>query len=151
MTALVRRVCWDHGTCFLWDPSRCQCLSVIAKSQSHKTGANGARPSECVAGLTPAPRERTPEGRALCTAMACFRAKDHLEGTKVAVFLRYCAPKHDQSGRAGPPKSGDQEGDGRLGCPKRSRRPTEMAADGCVVKAFHGVLHEVTGSGVRER
>ena len=23
------RVCWDHGTYFLWDPSRCQCLTVV--------------------------------------------------------------------------------------------------------------------------
>ena len=30
----------------------------------------------------------------------CLRAKDHLEGTKVAVFARYCAPQKVQTGSA---------------------------------------------------
>ena len=30
----------------------------------------------------------------------CLRAKDHLEGTKVAVFPRYCAPQKVQTGSA---------------------------------------------------
>ena len=50
---------------------------------------------------------------------------------------RYCAAQKVQSGNSTdwrPPKSGDQEGDGRPGYPKRSRRPSEMATDGCVVK-----------------
>ena len=56
-----------------------------------------------------------------------LRAKDHLKGTKVAVFPRYCAENKVQTGSAGwrPPKSGDQEDDGRPGYPKRSRRPRE--------------------------
>ena len=29
-----------------------------------------------------------------------LRAKDHLEGTKVAAFPRYCAPQKDQTGSA---------------------------------------------------
>ena len=40
----------------------------------------------------------------------CLRAKDHLEGTKVAVFPSLCAPHEDQSGNAADsrsPKSGD--------------------------------------------
>ena len=56
-----------------------------------------------------------------------LRAKDHLEGTKVAVFPRYCAEKQSPDRqRSGwrPPKSGDQEDDGRPGYPKRSRRPS---------------------------
>ena len=30
----------------------------------------------------------------------CLRAKDHLEGTKVAAFPRYCAPQKVQTGSA---------------------------------------------------
>ena len=46
----------------------------------------------------------------------CLRAKDHLEGTKVAVFPRNCAENKVQTGSAADwrsPKSGDQEDDGR--------------------------------------
>ena len=59
-----------------------------------------------------------------------LRAKDHLEGTKVAVFPRYCAPQEDQTGSAAdwrPPRSGDQGDDGRPGYPKRSRRPRDTS------------------------
>ena len=59
-----------------------------------------------------------------------LRAKDHLEGTKVAVFPRYCAENKVQTGSAAdwrPPKSGDQEDDKRPGYPKRSRRPRETS------------------------
>ena len=52
-----------------------------------------------------------------------LRAKDHLEGTKVAVFPRYCAENKVQTGSAAA-KCGDQEDDGRHGYPKRSRRPS---------------------------
>ena len=54
----------------------------------------------------------------------CLRAKDHLEGTKVAVFLRYCAPQEVQSGSAADwrsPRSGDQEDDGRSSYPKKEQ------------------------------
>ena len=50
-----------------------------------------------------------------------------------------------------PPKSGDQESDGRPLYPKRSRRPSEMATDGCLVKRRFVDLLDVTGSGVRAR
>ena len=60
----------------------------------------------------------------------CLRAKDHLEGTKVAVFPRYCAeqqsPDWQRSGWR-PPRSGDQEDDGRPDYPKRSRRPRDTS------------------------
>ena len=59
-----------------------------------------------------------------------LRAKDHLEGTKVAVSPRYCAeqksPVQQRSGWR-PPKSGDQGDDGRPGYPKRSRRPRDTS------------------------
>ena len=57
----------------------------------------------------------------------CLRATDHLEDTKVAAFPGYCAPQKVQSGSAAdwrPPRSGDQEGDGRPGYPRRSGRPS---------------------------
>ena len=57
----------------------------------------------------------------------CLRAKDHLEGTKVAVFPSLCAPQEDQSGSAADWRSqasDDQEDDGRPSYPKRSRRPS---------------------------
>ena len=57
----------------------------------------------------------------------CLRAKDHLEGTKVAVFPFPCAPQKDQSGSAADwrsPKSGDREDDGRPDHP-RGRRPRD--------------------------
>ena len=90
----------------------------------------------------------------------CLRAKDHLEGTKVAVFPSLCAPQKDQSGSAAdwrPPKSGDQEDDGRPGYPKRSRRPSDgrwwdadeaMREEG-PVQAIAVALHDVTGRGSR--
>ena len=57
----------------------------------------------------------------------CLRAKDHLEGTKVAAFPSLLRPTEspDQQ-RSGwrPPRSGDQEGDGRPGYPRRSGRPS---------------------------
>ena len=57
----------------------------------------------------------------------CLRAKDHLEGTKVAVFPSLCAAQKVQTGSAADwrsPKSGDQEDDGRPSNPKRKRRPS---------------------------
>ena len=57
----------------------------------------------------------------------CLRAKDHLEGTNSAVSPASAPREKDQSGSAADwrsPKSGDQEDDGRLGYPKRSRRPS---------------------------
>ena len=54
----------------------------------------------------------------------CLRAKDHLEGTKVAVFPSLCAPREDQSGSAAdwqPPRNGDQEDVGRPGYPTEER------------------------------
>ena len=57
-TPRLRRVCWQHGTYVLSDPSRCQFLFMcVKKYQSHKTSVNGAGP---------APRrtwDRTTEGR----------------------------------------------------------------------------------------
>ena len=52
----------------------------------------------------------------------CLRAKDHLP--------EYCAPQEVQSSSAEdwrPPKSGDQDDDGRPGYPKRSRRPGDTS------------------------
>ena len=57
-----------------------------------------------------------------------LRAKDHLEGTKVAAFPSLLRPTRKiQTGSAAvwrPPRSGDQEGDGRPGYPRRSGRPS---------------------------
>ena len=61
------------------------------------------------------------------------RAQDTLSVGK-DVFFRFCAPQKDQSSSTAdwrPPKSGDQEGDGRPGYPKKSRRPSKMATEGC--------------------
>ena len=55
-----------------------------------------------------------------------LRAKDHLEDTKVAAFPSPCAPQKVQASSAAvwrSPTSGDQEGDGRSGYPRRSGRP----------------------------
>ena len=68
----------------------------------------------------------------------CLRAKDHLEGTKVAVFPSLCAPQKDQSGSAAdwrPPTSVGQEGDGRPGYPRRSGRPRETSKSSVWVRA----------------
>ena len=84
----------------------------------------------------------------------CLRAKNSLRTPRWRTPRASAPHKKGQSGSAADwrsPKSGDQEGDGRPSYPKRSERPSEMAADGCVVKVFLVVLLEVTGSGVRER
>ena len=64
----------------------------------------------------------------------CLRAKDHLKGTKVSAFPSLCAPQKVQAGSAAvwrPPSSGDQEGDGRPGYPRRSGRPSERVRAVC--------------------
>ena len=50
-------------------------------------------------------------------------AKDHLEGGLSEELRRTESPDRQRSGWR-PPKSGDQEGDGRPGYPKRSGRPS---------------------------
>ena len=56
-----------------------------------------------------------------------LRAKDHLEGTKVAVFPRYCAENKVQTGSAaagGHRRVATRKTTGDPGYPKRSRRPS---------------------------
>ena len=56
-----------------------------------------------------------------------LRAKDHLEGTKVAAFPRYCAPQKVQTGSAaagGHQGVATRKAHGRLGYPRRSGRPS---------------------------
>ena len=88
----------------------------------------------------------------------CLRAKDHLEGTKVAEFPSLCAAPEVQPGSAADwrsPRSGDQEDDGRPGYPKRSRRPRHgrwwdtdrVRPKSALVQAIVVVLHDLTGWG----
>ena len=90
----------------------------------------------------------------------CLRAKDHLEGTKVAVFPCPCAPQKVQTGSAADwrsPKSGDREDDGRPDDPRRGRRPRDgrwWDTDGvrpksAPVQASAVALHDDTGRGSR--
>ena len=70
----------------------------------------------------------------------CLRAKDHHEGTKVAVFPSLCAPQRDQSGSAvdwRSPKSGDQEHDGRPGYPRGASDPERRAEWTTVLRHGH--------------
>ena len=59
-----------------------------------------------------------------------LRAKDHLEGTKVAVSPRYCAEQKVQTGSAaagGHRRVATRGDDGRPDYPKRSRRPSDTS------------------------
>ena len=64
----------------------------------------------------------------------------------MTAFPMCCAPKKDQSRSAAdwrPPKSGDQEGDGRPSYPRRSGRPTvqEERCVGTCDRGLKGVAH----------
>ena len=65
------------------------------------------------------------------------------EDSRVAVFMSLCAPEQDQCGSAADwrsPKSGDQEGDGRLPSDKGNRpRGTELSGRRCYAKATSGL------------
>ena len=144
----------------LWDPSRCQRLSVIVrKTLSRSLGVYGRCDpcSEREPGL--GRLRRTIPGR-LCFrngtlhSRPCAHSCKRPSGAPGGDLPEVLRPTKVQSGSAAdwrPPKSGDQKGDGRPGYPMRSRRPSEMATDGSVVKRRFVELLDVTGSGVRAR
>ena len=90
------------------------------------------------------PRNGTPHSRPC--AHACLRARrpSSAPGGGLPEPLRATKVQSGSAADWPPPKSGDQEGDGRPGYPKSSRRPSEMATNG------RGAMLP-SGSGVRER
>ena len=92
----------------------------------------------------------------------CLRAKDHLEGTKVAVFPRYCAPQKVQTGSAAAgghrgvatrKATGDPATHGGAGDPETADGGirTECTREKAPVQAIVVVLHDLTGWGSRVR
>ena len=92
----------------------------------------------------------------------CLRAKDHLEGTKVAVFWRYCAPQKVQTGSAaagGHRGVATRKATGDLTTRAGGRRPRggrwwdtdEATREEGPVQASAVVLHDDTGRGSRVR
>ena len=101
------------------------------------------------------PQWRSSPHQSAKVSSMCLQPKDHLEGTKVAVFPSLCAPQKDQSCSAADwrsPKVDDQEDDGRPGYPRRSGQPRdgrwwdtdEATREEEPVQASAVALHDVT-------
>ena len=70
----------------------------------------------------------------------CLRAKDHLEGTKVAVFPRYCAPQKVQTGSAaagGPRRVATRKTTGDLATRRGAGDPVRRAVWMTVSRCGH--------------